>query len=37
MTPATVMPAKVGIQAGFPEALDSRLHGNDNAAVRDSV
>jgi hypothetical protein len=24
------MPAKAGIQKGFPEALDSRLRGNDS-------
>jgi hypothetical protein len=26
------MPAKAGIQQGFPDTLDSRLRGNDNQA-----
>jgi hypothetical protein len=31
-----VMPAKAGIQKGFPEALDSRLRGNDTTVDGDS-
>jgi hypothetical protein len=28
------MPAKAGIQQGFPETLDSRLRGNDKSWLR---
>ena len=31
------MPAKAGIQKRFPEALDSRLRGNDNMIECDGI
>ena len=37
MEQSVVMPAKAGIQTGFPEALDPRIRGDDHTAVRDSI